>query len=137
MVNNTVFNLYRSFLVKIAEREGRPFRLPKSIKTLEERPDVSFFYVLDKKLRTNDITKKPKVDLFMGIAINELQCRHISDIVDNFNDIFCKFKEYKEDTFTDTKKKIKIAFDNLIKYCIINDIENEEELKRGNPPMIM
>jgi hypothetical protein len=137
MVSSSVFILYKAYLVKVAEREGRPFRLPKNTKTLEERSDLSFFIVLEKKLKEKQVTQKKKIETFLEVSSKELESFHVTDIVDNFDRLYAKYKDYKEDTTVETQRKIKVAFDNLINYCIINNIESENDLKKGNPPTIL
>jgi hypothetical protein len=137
MVSSKVFNLYKSYLVKVAQREGRPFRLPKNTKTLEERSDLSFFIVLEKKMKDKLIDHKKKYETFFEVASKELESFHISDIVTNFETLLPKYQDYKEDTLIETKRKIKVAFDNLTKYVIINNIESEDVLYKGSPPKIM
>jgi hypothetical protein len=48
-----------------------------------------------------------------------------------------EYKNIKEDTEVETKNKIKVAFDNLIKYVIINKIKDPIELEKGNPTEIL
>jgi hypothetical protein len=137
MASNITFDLYKSYLVKVAEKEGRPFRLPKTTKTLEGRSDYSFFVVLGKKLNDKDITTRKKIDKFLEVACNILESFHISDVVDSFERVQEEYKSIKEDTPRDTEKKIKVAFDKLINYCIINSVKDEQELLKGSPPIIM
>ena len=46
MVNKSVLDLYKAYLVNVAKKEGRPFRMPNDSSSLEERPDFKFFIVL-------------------------------------------------------------------------------------------
>jgi hypothetical protein len=137
MVNKLTFDLYKSYLVKIAEKEGRPFRLPKTSKTLEERSDFSFFIVLGKKLNEKDIKDRKKIDKFLAVACSTLEGFHVTDIVDSFERVLEEYKNVKEDTKIETEKKIKVAFDNLINHCIINSVKDERELLKGSPPTIL
>jgi hypothetical protein len=137
MVNKLTFDLYKSYLVKVAEKEGRPFRLPKTTKTLEERTDCSFFIVLGKKLKEKDISSRKQMDKFMDVACNALESFHVTDLVDSFETLYESYKNVKEDTKVEIEKKIKVAFDNLIDYCIINSVKDEQELLKGSPPTIL
>lgn len=137
IINKHIFDVYKSYLIKIAQREGRPFRLPKNTKSLEERQDSSFFVVLSKKLKEKHINEKKRIEKFIEVSEKKLEVFHITTLVTNFDDLYESYKEFKEDNFIETKRKIKIAFDMLINYCIINNIESEEELIKGNPPLIL
>lgn len=137
MANKLTFDLYKSYLVKVAEREGRPFRLPKTSKTLEERSDFSFFVVLANKLKEKNIVDRKKMDKFLQVSCNTLEVFHVTDIVDSFERVYEEYKSVKEDTQIEIEKKIKVAFDNLINHCIINSVKDEQELLKGSPPTIL
>jgi hypothetical protein len=92
MVNKHTFDLYKSYLVKVAEIEGRPFRLPKSTKTLEERSDCSFFVVLSNKLKEKEISDRKNIDKFMSVASDTIEDFHISNFVDSFEQLVQKYK---------------------------------------------
>jgi hypothetical protein len=134
---NSILSIYREYLVNVAERECRPFRLPKNTNSLEKRNDYPFFIVLEKKCREEGISSIQDIKNFMKIFNDKLPEFHISYIVSDFETMYEHYKKYKPDT--DEKKKIKIkkAFDFLAEYCIINNINNYEDLFKGSPPTIL
>jgi hypothetical protein len=137
MENKLLFESYKQYLVKIAEKEGRPFRLPKNLNSLEGRSDSSFFYVFSDKLRSKNIFEQRRIAVFLEVAYRQLQNFHITDIVQSFDELYEAFKNYKEDTQVEVQRKIKKAFDNLIEYCIINKVSSEGQLFEGSPPLIL
>jgi hypothetical protein len=137
MVNKSVLDLYKAYLVNVAKKEGRPFRMPNDSSTLEERPDFKFFIVLDRMLKSKLINNNKKINKFIDFAYSKLDNFHVIDIVDNIERLSEEYKNIKEDTEVETKNKIKVAFDNLIKYVIINKIKDPIELEKGNPPEIL
>lgn len=137
MESKLLFESYKQYLIKIAEKEGRPFRLPKNTKTLENRSDYSFFIVFSDKLRSKKIFEQKRIAMFLEVAYKQLQSFHISDIVQSFDELYEAFKNYKEDTDLEVKRKIKLAFDNLIEYCMINKVSREDQLYEGSPPLIL
>jgi hypothetical protein len=131
------FELYKQYLVQIATKEGRPFRLPKNVSALDKRTDASFFYALQKKLEQNGVSDKRKIQLFMETACKKLSVFHISDILDGFEEVFNTFKNTKEDGLKEKKEKILKAFVYLKEYSIINNINTYEDLTKGSPPILL
>jgi len=131
----TPFQVYKQYLVQVAVKEGRPFALPKSVDTFEKRTDKSFFYVLAKKLNADGV-KINKLTQYMEVACSKLTYFHITDIINNYKEILEAFKTIKEHTKEDDIKGIKIAFDFLKEYSIINNI-TLDDLKKGSPPTIL
>lgn len=131
------FEVYKQYLIQIANKESRPFRLPKTNISLLERTDQSFFFVLMKKLTSKGIKNKKQIAVFMESARKYLPTFHISDVVDNFESIWENYKAVKEDSVDEAKIKIKKAFEYLKEYSIINGIESYEDLLKGSPPVLL
>jgi hypothetical protein len=136
MANNLLI-IYKEYLVKVASRECRPFRLPKNLNSLEKRNDYSFFLVLEKKLSENGIKSKYQITKFMTISDEYLQEFHISDIVLKFDEILEEYKNHKEETDEEYRLRIKKSFDKLAEYCIMNGINNIEDLNMGSPSVLL
>jgi hypothetical protein len=105
MENELLFKVYKSYIVKVAEKEGRAFRLPKDMSTLEKRTDLSFFIVLTDKLKEKKIYAMPTIQRFLDVAMSELRDFHVSDIVENFDNLHEVYKNVKEDNLSDIKKR--------------------------------
>jgi hypothetical protein len=133
---NNLLTIYREYLVQVAERECRPFRLPKSTDSLEKRNDYSFFLVLEKKLDDEGFDKMA-IKRFMKVCQEKLGDFHISYIVDDFDELLATYKTTKIGSAEDEEIKIKKAFDFLAEYSIINNINTIEELGNGSPPTIL
>ena len=136
-MGNSLLSIYQEYLVQVAERECRPFRLPKNTSSLEKRNDYSFFLVLEKKLADNDVETRPQLKRFMKIAGEEIGDFHISYVVDDFDKLLKTYKTKKVGTDEDEKVRIKKAFDFLAEFCIMNRINTIEELAIGSPPTIL
>jgi hypothetical protein len=133
-----LFHVYKQYLVQIASKEGRPFRLPTSITSLEKRTDAPFFYVLKDKLIKHGIKKYSDITRFFELAVKQLHTFHITDIIDNFNDLYEVYNKTKNDNTLEAKKnKIKKAFAFLTEYAIIKDINTYEDLLKGSPPILL
>lgn len=131
----TPFQVYKQYLVQVAIKEGRPFALPKTTDSFEKRTDKSFFYVLTKKLN-NDGVKINRLSQFMETACDKLSYFHITDVINNYDEIYEIFKNKKENTIEEERKSLKIAFDFLKEYVIIKGV-TLEDLKIGSPPVLL
>ena len=131
----TPFQVYKQYLVQVAVKEGRPFAIPKSTETFEARTDKSFFYALCKMLKKDDVDRS-KLALFMETACNNMTYFHISNVVTDYEDLYKKFKMVKPKTKKDEYIAIKIAFDRIKEYAIINKLQMED-LEKGSPPILL
>ena len=64
----TEFDIYKEYLINVAKKEGRPFRLPKDESKFIERPDYTLFYGLMKELEKKDIKSLKDMKEFMSNA---------------------------------------------------------------------
>lgn len=136
-VERFTFLVYKRYLVKLSDIEGRPFRLPKNTETFTQRNDKRFFDVLARRFKEDNIKETIKIDKFLRASEERLESFHISHIVTDYDDIKKTYESYKEESVSEKQKKIKKQFDFLIDYCIINKVKSEDDLKKGYPPMIL
>lgn len=134
---NSVFVLYKSYLIQKATQDGRPFKLPSDDSTLVTRNDYKLFLGLDKLLKDSKLTVH-EYKLFMICARNHLQGSfYISSILDYFNVILKEYKEREVPTENVVIKEIQSGFKKLEEFVIINNIRSILDMSRGNPPSIL
>jgi hypothetical protein len=139
MVENFTFTVYCNYLAFVAEKNGRPFCLPKRRETLEQRTDYSFFCVLASKLSKNGIKAPYLIKRFFDYSSKKMTSFYVKDFVQCFDEAIVEFQKVKDidinkvDYFLEIKK----SFDNLREYAIIRKIEKFDDLVVGEPPALL
>lgn len=136
-MKNIVFDIYKQYLVQRAGVEGRPFRLPKSPKTLEARSDYKLFMGLNLLLTEKNMTLK-ELETFMVVARNYLKNDfYIGEILQYYDEIYKQFSETKPTQLKDTLFKIRDSFRNIESHAILNNMRSLDEMRVGNPPKLL
>jgi len=137
MENRFLLLVYREYLIQVASREGRPFRLPTTTNTLRDRADYRMFAALAHRLEDKEIDSVKKIKKFMAVAERvTVNSFHVSEIIGNFDNLLEHYRNEKEETVDDKKLVIKKAFDYLEEYCIMNEL-SYDDLFKGSPPVIL
>ena len=131
------FTVYRHYLVKVAEKAGRPFRIPNNYETLQKRNDYELFVVLSEKFKNHGIEVEKSIKRFLSTASEMVSEFYIIDILKEFDTIReannKKPLVCEHDILIDIKK----SFEFLKEYCLLHNVKNLEELNSGAPPIIL
>ena len=135
----TEFDIYKEYLINVAKKEGRPFRLPKDESKFIERPDYTLFYGLMKELEKKDIKSLKDMKEFMSNARwyleNSFYIRHIVDNVE-FIIKYQQNNENKETMKFDSFAIIKKSFETLTETCLLENIKYEN-INIGSPSLLL
>jgi len=137
MESNFPFVVYKKYLVQVARKENRAFRLPKTNHKFLERNDYKLFVRLATVLYENGIITQGRVDAFLEYSRTQLEDFHVTDILADVNNLIKLFKKIKQETTGDLQNKVRKSFDNLKEFIILKHINNYEELNKGQPPLIL
>ena len=133
-----LYKVYDAYLREVAKIEKRGCRPPKSLEALYERNDCNFFYVLEKMLLRNKISNTSEIRMFMETANDNLLTFNMLEIVADFDKIIKKYNEFIKYNSTEEKiKRVKLTVAFLEEYVIINKLKSWDELRVGNPPLIL
>lgn len=132
------FQVYKEYLVSMALIEGRPYTLPRTTESFEQRPDCKLFFRLwhllqERKFGTKNAIKK----FFVYSRACLKQNQHVSDLIDNV-DAIIKYGEenYKVEGRQDMVHKINKSFGYLEEYCLLKKIKFAD-LYIGTPSIIL
>lgn len=131
------FMVYKKYLIKVAEKMGRPFTIPETYETLQKRNDYQLFLILSEKLKNSGIDNSRSVDKFFSTASEIVSGFYVVDILKEYDTIKEANSKKKVLTEEETLIEIKKSFDFLKEYCLLNKIHNLEELSNGSPPIIL
>ena len=130
------FSVYKSYLVQLAKRSGRPFRIPESYQSLETRNDYKLFLCLSEKLHDSGLTRRNLSKFFENADKIVLEF-YVVNILKDYDEIIKIYNSVIEINDEDIKLKIIDSFNFLREYCHINNIKTYAELYEGNPPIIL
>jgi hypothetical protein len=132
------FLVYKEYLISSAQMEGRPFSIPKSTKTFEERPDKLLFFKLWHELKERSMDNKSGVKQFFSYARNYLkEAQHISSLINNIDEIILHGREHcTTETRQELVYKIQKSISYIEEYCLLNK-KSYDDLFLGTPPQIM
>lgn len=133
-----ILDLYKDYLVQKAFQDGRPFRLPKTDKTLIQRTDYKLFVGLKKELNESGVTNKPEQTRFMETARAHLRGEfYIGNVLEYYNAIYKEYMDTREPDWEETLKEIKSGYKTIEEYAIMNNKRTIESMNIGSPSPLL
>lgn len=132
------FQVYKEYLVSTAFLEGRPYTIPRTTESFEQRPDHKLFFRLWHLLEERKYDTRKDIKRFFVYSRACLkQHQHVSDLIDNV-DAIIKYGEenYKIETRQDMVHKINKSFGYLEEFCLLKKIKFDD-LFLGTPSLIL